>query len=744
MPINVTNPTQTVIIEVATVVGPKGDKGDPGNGTGIDKTALVQAVQDTLTKADNAVQPSVMTQALLSKADATHTHPIATATVDGLLSKTDKVKLDGLSNSPVINPVTTTANGLMLSTDKTKLDGIAANATANATDALLRDRTTHTGVQAISTVTGLQTALDTKYVKATTGIPATDLDNSTQTILNNSSTIRRYQPVMRDWSAYTGVKKLALVGDSTTYLLNVTAQNLNYIDTAHRLQPGSALYGVTVQYFGANGNTLANFLANAPAGSGILDVIAASPTVDGSGYGIEIRYGINDIRLQATGNNAVTLANMLKQAVNQIRAALPKVSIVLRCPNSFLTTDVSGYGYVVPNTWAQGASDALRDAYNSLVYEWDNVVVRSLRTNLFPDVCPVTSGSMADQLHPSVVPGGFKGIIDEIAATWSVAPVFKSGLAKDAQTAGYSDDYSRYALITENSNDYTLIANGLWSASGNGYIDFAGDLKMIGGFIAGDIVVQNRMTAFAIPQSFSQQASGANIRLSNLGTLVQPQVGGEVSVYRRNYAGIAVGKNYYSANGAPAYPFSIRCMATGGAGVNYIRLQLGAYGSTAGKLFSIKAGDILIHPTLGAVTITSAPGEFSNNGLQISQVADFTMPTGSYEVLVVGQARDTSQPPISFYSNGVLSNQTLRMMTSGGGIYSTIYATLGTAGTTPTTIVIAKSGTTVVTLTFAANSTTPTIVWASGTSFCTTIGKVFTATITAGTGASDLAISMTV
>ena len=51
---------------------------------------------------------------------------------------------------------------LMLPTDKTKLDGVSSGATANATDAQLRDRTTHTGTQAISTVSGLQTALDGK------------------------------------------------------------------------------------------------------------------------------------------------------------------------------------------------------------------------------------------------------------------------------------------------------------------------------------------------------------------------------------------------------------------------------------------------------------------------------------------------------------------------------------------------------------------------------------------------------
>lgn len=45
---------------------------------------------------------------------------------------------------------------------ETKLAGITTGATANATDAQLRDRSTHTGAQAISTVTGLQTALDGK------------------------------------------------------------------------------------------------------------------------------------------------------------------------------------------------------------------------------------------------------------------------------------------------------------------------------------------------------------------------------------------------------------------------------------------------------------------------------------------------------------------------------------------------------------------------------------------------------
>lgn len=43
---------------------------------------------------------------------------------------------------------------------ESKLNGVATSATANDTDANLKNRANHTGTQAISTITGLQTALD--------------------------------------------------------------------------------------------------------------------------------------------------------------------------------------------------------------------------------------------------------------------------------------------------------------------------------------------------------------------------------------------------------------------------------------------------------------------------------------------------------------------------------------------------------------------------------------------------------
>lgn len=62
---------------------------------------------------------------------------------------------------------TTSEFGLMSPSDKTKLDGVQSGATANQTDSYLLNRVNHTGTQAISTVSGLQTALDTKVDKVT-------------------------------------------------------------------------------------------------------------------------------------------------------------------------------------------------------------------------------------------------------------------------------------------------------------------------------------------------------------------------------------------------------------------------------------------------------------------------------------------------------------------------------------------------------------------------------------------------
>lgn len=101
----------------------------------------------------------------------------------------------------------TTAAGVMTAADKTKLNGVATGATVNATDAQLRDRSTHTGTQAISSVTSLQTSLDAKA-------------DSTATVnLTGAQTV-------------AGVKTFSSSPIVPTPTTNTQAANKTYVDTA--------------------------------------------------------------------------------------------------------------------------------------------------------------------------------------------------------------------------------------------------------------------------------------------------------------------------------------------------------------------------------------------------------------------------------------------------------------------------------------------------------------------------------
>src|SRR5690606_7272809 len=82
-----------------------------------------------------------------------------------------------------INAATTSTAGSMSGADKTKLDGVATGATANSTDADLLNRTNHTGTQAISTVTDLQTTLDDKADLVAGKVPAAQLPSYVDDVL---------------------------------------------------------------------------------------------------------------------------------------------------------------------------------------------------------------------------------------------------------------------------------------------------------------------------------------------------------------------------------------------------------------------------------------------------------------------------------------------------------------------------------------------------------------------------------
>ncbi len=141
----------------------------------------------TATAANGAAWSAWSRVPFTTEALATFAGNLPAARVSGLATVATSGSYNDLSNKPSIpaaqinadwnassglaqilnkpGNATTSVAGLMTAADKLKLDGVASGATANATNAQLRDRSTHTGSQAISTVSGLQTALDNKVDK---------------------------------------------------------------------------------------------------------------------------------------------------------------------------------------------------------------------------------------------------------------------------------------------------------------------------------------------------------------------------------------------------------------------------------------------------------------------------------------------------------------------------------------------------------------------------------------------------
>jgi hypothetical protein len=106
---------------------------------------------------------------LLARANHTGTQAISTLATTGTASASTWLRGDGswasLPAGTTVDELTdldTTVTGAQLDALKTKVDGVEAGATANSSDATLLARANHTGTQAISTITDLQTTLDAK------------------------------------------------------------------------------------------------------------------------------------------------------------------------------------------------------------------------------------------------------------------------------------------------------------------------------------------------------------------------------------------------------------------------------------------------------------------------------------------------------------------------------------------------------------------------------------------------------
>lgn len=333
-------------------------------------------------------------------------------------------------------------------------------------------------------------------------------------------------PRLSRWFANGVVgKKICFVGDSTTSNATMLFKELNDFYT----KEGEALYGVrSILNFGENGASLPYFLSDGVA-HGLTATIAEQADL------YVISYGINDVRLGETTESQ--LVNRLTSTVNSIRAGVPNADIVLRMPNSLLSADINGYGFVRPNNNAQTYSTLLRNAYKRLENQWDNVVVLDTQDRVFGFVSAPSSINMVDQLHPSSE--GYVLLAGLLVDLIGQKQPYDTAQADSARQLRPSTPYTLYPRAVEDPNYYSLVATGRWVSSSkvgetNGYIDFSWPQNQSRNIRCGDILQLAQNHVFPLPSNCIIGPIGQNTRIYNLGKSLPPFTmnGGTVNVWR--------------------------------------------------------------------------------------------------------------------------------------------------------------------------------------------------------------------
>lgn len=120
----------------------------------------------------------------------------------------------------VIPAATAVAAGVLTSTDKSKLDGIAAGATANSSDATLLARANHTGTQTASTISDFSTAADARIAAEISTGTGTNVRATSPTLVTPALGV----------ATATSINKVAVTAPTTSATLTIA--NLGTLATS--------------------------------------------------------------------------------------------------------------------------------------------------------------------------------------------------------------------------------------------------------------------------------------------------------------------------------------------------------------------------------------------------------------------------------------------------------------------------------------------------------------------------------
>lgn len=182
----------------------------------VDSKVITTAERNKLAGIANNATANDTDANLKNRANHTGTQPFSTISGTASISQIPTgttASTVALGNHVHANASTTTA-GFMSANDKTKLDGIASNATANDTDANLKNRANHTGTQPFSTISGTAT-----IAQIPTGTTSTTVALGNHTHASASTTSAGFMS-SSDKSKLDGIEANATSNDTDANLKN--------------------------------------------------------------------------------------------------------------------------------------------------------------------------------------------------------------------------------------------------------------------------------------------------------------------------------------------------------------------------------------------------------------------------------------------------------------------------------------------------------------------------------------------
>lgn len=253
--------------------------------------------------------------------------PKVTGLQDSLSNTVKKIAGKGLSSND------------FSTAEKSKLAGIESGATANSTDTQLRDRTTHTGVQGINTISALQDSLNNKVTKMTgKGLSTNDFSTAYKNDVDANTIVRHSHINKALLDTYTQtelnladavVKKhahanQAVLDGTTSSFLSTDRMKLDGIDAGATANSSDAYLLSRSNHTGTQTATTITGLATV-ATTGLFSDLLSKPTTI-IGYGITDYNSLFDTRLATKSTSDIAEASNLYWTNSRGDARYPQLS----------------------------------------------------------------------------------------------------------------------------------------------------------------------------------------------------------------------------------------------------------------------------------------------------------------------------------------------------------------------------------------------------------------------------------